>query len=229
MITEHRFNDAEGAAADLAQWIGAILTQAIADRGTALLALSGGRSPRAVLQQLSDMPIDWAKVTLIQVDERWVAPDHADSNQMLIRDALLQGPAQAACFVPMKNDAADPYAGQRACEAALAGLTWPVDVMLLGMGEDGHTASLFPAAAELAQGLTSDALTLAVTPPSAPHPRMSLSLRAILHSRHIVLQIGGAAKEAVFRAALGEGPVEAMPIRAVLRSDTTPVDVWISD
>jgi 6-phosphogluconolactonase len=100
--------------------------------------------------------------------------------------------------------------------------------MLLGMGEDGHTASLFPEAAELQEGLTTRALTLAVTPPAAPHQRMSLSLRAILDSRLIILQIGGAAKEAVYREALAGGAVEAMPIRAALLQGAVPVAVWIS-
>jgi 6-phosphogluconolactonase len=228
MPTEYRFDTADAAARDLARHIATRLTDAIAARGVATIALSGGRSPRAVLEALRDLPVDWAKVIVAQVDERWVDPTHPDSNERLIREALLTGPAAAARLVPMKNDAPDAYAGQPACEAAMAALPWPFDIMLLGMGEDGHTASLFPQAAELHEGLTSDALTLAVTPPAAPHQRLSLTLRAILASRQIILQIGGAAKEAVYREALAGGPVEAMPIRAALRQDATPVAVWIS-
>lgn len=228
MPTEHRFADPADAAADMAQTIAGLLDDAITARGVATIALSGGRSPRAMLAALREQPVDWTKVVVTLVDERWVAPDHADSNERLVRETLLQGAASAARFVPMKNDAADAYAGQDACEAAMAALPWPFDIMLLGMGEDGHTASLFPGAAELAEGLTTQALTLAVTPPAAPHQRLSLSLHAILDSRLILLQIGGAAKEAVYRAALADGVVEEMPVRAALLQGDVPVRVWIS-
>jgi 6-phosphogluconolactonase len=177
MPTEYRFDSADAAAQDLARHIASTLSDAIAARGVATIALSGGRSPRAVLEALREMPLDWAKVIVAQVDERWVDPSHADSNERLIREALLTGPAAAARLVPMKNDADDAYQGQAACEEAMAALPWPIDIMLLGMGEDGHTASLFPEADELHDGLTTQALTLAVTPPAAPHQRLSLSLR----------------------------------------------------
>ncbi|AMK23768.1 MULTISPECIES: 6-phosphogluconolactonase [unclassified Sphingobium] len=229
MPTEHLFVDGALAAADMARRIAMILGDAIAARGVATIALSGGRSPRPVLEALSDVALDWDKVIVTLVDERWVAPDHADSNERLVRETLLQGKAAAARFVPMKNDAADAYAGQAGCEAAFAALPWPLDIVLLGMGEDGHTASLFPAAKELAEGLSTEALTLAVTPPAAPHQRMSLSAKAILASRHVFLQIGGAAKKAVYDRALADGPVEELPIRVALCQHAVSVEVWISE
>ncbi len=134
----------------------------------------------------------------------------------------------AAHFVPMKNDAPDAYLGQPAVEAAFAAILWPLDIVLLGMGEDGHTASLFPAAVELADGLTSTARTIAVTPPAAPHQRLSLTASAILAARHIFLQISGDAKKAVYAQALENGPVEQFPIRLALLQGETPVEVWIS-
>lgn len=227
-IAEHRFEDSRRAAEALARSIADRLAQAIDARGSGLLAVSGGRSPVALFEALRAAPLAWRKIIVAQVDERWTPPDHADSNSRLVRDHLLVGPAAAARFVPMRNAAADPYSGHAECEAALAGLPRPFDVVLLGMGEDGHTASLFPNSPELAEGLTTAALSLAVTPPAAPHPRMSLSLAGLLDSRLLVLQIGGAAKEAVYRRALGEGPVEEMPVRAILRQRETPVEVWIS-
>lgn len=229
MPTEHLFVDGALAAADMARRIAMILGDAIAARGVATIALSGGRSPRPVLEALSDVALDWDKVIVTLVDERWVAPDHADSNERLVRETLLQGKAAAARFVPMKNDAADAYAGQAGCEAAFAALPWPLDIVLLGMGEDGHTASLFPAAKELAEGLSTEALTLAVTPPAAPHQRMSLSAKAIRASRHVFLQIGGAAKKAVYDRALADGPVEELPIRVALCQHAVSVEVWISE
>lgn len=229
MPTEHLFVDGALAAADMARRIGVILGEAIAARGVASIALSGGRSPRPVLEALSAMALDWEKVVVALVDERWVEPDHADSNERLIHETLLQGAAAKARFVGMKNEAADAYAGQAACEAAYAALPWPLDIALLGMGEDGHTASLFPEAKELAEGLSTSALTLAVTPPAAPHQRMSLSASAILKSRHIFLQIGGAAKKAVYDRALAGGPVEELPIRVALCQHQVSVEVWISE
>lgn len=229
MPTEHLFVDGALAAADMARRITFILDDAVATRGVATIALSGGRSPRPVLEALSEAALDWEKVIVTLVDERWVAPDHADSNERLVRETLLRGEAAKARFVPMKNEAADAYAGQAACEADFAPLPWPLDIVLLGMGEDGHTASLFPQARELAEGLSTSALTLAVTPPAAPHQRMSLSAQAILNSRHIFLQIGGAAKKAVYERALAGGPVEEFPIRLALCQHGVSVEVWISE
>ena len=228
MPTEHLFADGAQAAANLATRIATILTHAIATRGTASLALSGGRSPKPVLEALAATPLDWSKVVVTLVDERWVAPDAADSNERLLRETLLTGPAAAAHFVPMKNDAPDAYAGQPAVEAAFAAIPWPLDIVLLGMGEDGHTASLFPAADQLTEGLSSAARTIAVTPPAAPHQRLSLTASAILASRHIFLQIGGATKKAVYDNARKVGPVEDLPIRLALLQDETPVEIWIS-
>lgn len=229
MPTEHLFIDDTLAAADMARRIAAILGEAIELRGVGSIALSGGRSPRPMLKALSHAALDWSKVVVTLVDERWVSPDHADSNERLVRETLLQGPAAAARFLGMKNDAADACAGQPACEAAYAKLPWPLDIIILGMGEDGHTASLFPGAAELAEGLFTKALTIAVTPPAAPHQRLSLSASAILKSRHIFLQIGGAAKKAVYDRALEGGPVEELPIRLALSQHGVSVEVWISE
>ncbi|WP_188063783.1 6-phosphogluconolactonase [Sphingobium sp. KCTC 72723] len=228
MPTEHFFADGAQAAADLATRIATLLGDAIATRGTASIALSGGRSPKPVLEALATTPLDWSKVVVTLVDERWVAPDAPDSNERLLRETLLTGPAAAARFVPIKNDATDAYAGQPAVEAAFAAIPWPLDIVLLGMGEDGHTASLFPAAVELADGLTSAARTIPVTPPAAPHQRLSLTASAILASRHIFLQISGAAKKAVYDNALKDGPVEQLPIRLALLQDKTPIEIWIS-
>ena len=229
MPTEHLFIDAELAASDMARRISMVLGDAIETRGVATIALSGGRSPRPVLEALSQAELDWEKVIVTLVDERWVAPDHADSNERLVRETLLRGNAAKARFIGMKNDAADAYAGQAECEAAFSALPWPLDIVLLGMGEDGHTASLFPQGAELADGLSTSALTLAATPPAAPHQRMSMTAKAILSSRHIFLQIGGPAKKAVYERALAGGPVDELPIRLALNQHAVSVEVWISE
>jgi 6-phosphogluconolactonase len=228
MPTEHLFDTGADAAADIAARIAAILSDAITARGIASIAVSGGRSPRPVLDALSRAELDWSKVVVTLVDERWVAPDSDDSNERLVRETLLQDSAAQARFVGMKTDAADAYAGQAAVETAFADLPWPLDIILLGMGDDGHTASLFPQGAELAEGLASTALTIAATPPVAPHQRLSLTAHAILHSRHIFLQIGGAGKKAVYDRALAGGAVEELPIRLALLQNDVPVEVWIA-
>lgn len=228
-ITEQHFPHADALADTLALSIADRLRAAIAERGVATIAVSGGKSPTPVFDRLARADLDWGRVIVAQVDERWVDPGDPASNEGLVRRHLLAGPAAAARFVPMKNAAPDPYAGQPECEAAMAALPLPFDIILLGMGEDGHTASLFPEAAELGQALKTPALTAAVTPPAAPHPRMTLTLTGLLRARLLILQLAGAAKMTVYRAALGDGAVEAMPVRALLRQDRVPLEAWISD
>lgn len=229
MPTDHLFATGAQAAADLSARIAHILSDAIAARGIATIAVSGGRSPRPVLEALAKEPLDWTKLIVTLVDERWVDAANADSNARLVHETLLQGPAAQARFVPMKTQAADAYAGQADVETAFAALPWPLDIVLLGMGDDGHTASLFPEARELGEGLSTTARTIAVTPPAAPHQRLSLTARAILDSRHIFLQIAGAEKRAVYARALNDGPVEDLPIRLALHQDAVPVEVWIAE
>ena len=220
--------DADAAPAFIADRIERNLVAAIAARGGATLAVSGGKSPIDFFHALSSRQIAWDKVTVTLVDERWVPPTDPDSNERLVADHLLRDAAAAARFVGLKNERPDPSAGQPLCEAAIGALDRPFDVTVLGMGEDGHTASLFPGARELGAGLTTAALTLAVTPPDAAHARMSLSLAALLDSRLILLPLTGPEKLRVYRDALGDGPIEAMPIRAILRQTNVPVEVILS-
>lgn len=224
MIAEHELTSPEM----LARRIADALRDALTKRGQALVAVSGGRSPVPLFEALAREPLDWGRATVTLVDERWVTPDHADSNERLVHTHLLTGPAAAARFVGMKNAAATAREGQAQAEAAVAALPRPFDVILLGMGEDAHTASLFPDAAELGHALTTSGLTAAVTPPTAPHERMTLTRAGLLDSRLLILPLAGAQKLDVYRAALGDGPLEEMPVRAVLRQDRVPVEVWIA-
>ena len=214
----------------MAQNIANRLKAAIAARGHAVLAVSGGRSPQLLFESLCVLPLPWSQVTITLVDERWVDHDHHDSNAAFVLKYLLQGGARAAEFLPLKNDAPDPVTGQAACETSLRSLPLPFDVVVLGMGDDGHTASLFPGSEELAQALDTDrpALCAAVHPIDAPHPRISLTLRALLSSRVLMLPLSGQSKLDRYRLAREDGPIEAMPIRAVLRQQTVPVLKWIS-
>lgn len=230
-LVEKLFSDPEAQAITLADEIVKRLQAAVAERGGALLAVSGGRSPIRLFQLLSQADLSWHAVTVTLVDERWVSTDDEASNERLVRDNLMVGRAAAAQFVPLKNAAATPEEGATACHATLAKLSLPFDIVVLGMGDDGHTASLFPQAPGLQEALdtTREALCAAVRPQTAPHPRMSLSLRALQSSRWLILPLQGESKLHTYRQALEDGPVELMPVRAVLRQTKAPIEVWISN
>ena len=177
---------------------------------------------------LSQQDLAWDKVWITLTDERWVDADHADSNEAMLRKTLLRHHAAAAHFVPLKNSATTALAGETECEKKLAAVPRPFDVVVLGMGDDGHFASLFPQAPQLATGLNlaNQHLCLAVDPITAPHSRMSLTLAALLNSRRIVMQLSGANKWKVYQQALLAGEIKDLPIRAVLKQQQTPVEVY---
>ena len=212
--------------AALAQHVARRLKADLAQQEQAVLVVSGGRSPVPLFQALSVQPLDWSRVAVTLADERWVAPDHADSNEVLVRKHLLKGRTATAQLVPLWTGDATPEAAVPAVSKTFAALPSPFSEVLLGMGEDGHIASLFPGAAELAEGLSTTAPVLAVHPPHAPHARLSLSLHALLQSRDIVLMISGPEKRAILERALGEGPVEELPVRAILRQTAVPVSIF---
>jgi 6-phosphogluconolactonase len=227
-IRELRDADGEAQAATLAAAIAADLAAALTRRPAASLVVSGGRTPAAMLAQLAAQRLDWSRVFITLADERWVPADDAASNEALVRTALLRERAAAARFIGLKNDAPTPAAGAAQAWNALAVLARPFDVVVLGMGDDGHTASLFPGSPELASGLDAAALPacLPVHPPGAPHARLSLNLAALLQSRRICVQISGAQKRQVYERAQAAGPVASLPIRAILRQGAVPVDVY---
>lgn len=211
----------------LARKVADSLRQGIEARGRASLVVSGGRTPEGFFALLAQQPLAWEKVVITLADERWVAPEDALSNERLVRRALLVGPAAAATFIGLKNGAATPEEGVAASEAALALFPWPADVVMLGMGADGHTASLFPGAANLPAALSLDAgqLCFAMTPVTAPLARITLSLPALLNSRHIYLHLVGEAKRELYERAAQGNDVNEMPVRAILNQQHTPVDV----
>ncbi|MBW2072753.1 MAG: 6-phosphogluconolactonase [Deltaproteobacteria bacterium] len=223
-----KFVDRQGLAVDLAERIAELLSHAVERSGEACLAVSGGSTPAALFDQLSQLAVPWEKVVVTLVDERWVAPDDADSNEHLVRSRLLQNRAAAANFVGLKTPAATAAEGEAECKQRLAKLPHPYASLVLGMGKDGHTASLFPGAAQLAAAtdMMSGRTCMAVTPPAAPHDRMTLTLPAILDARRIFLHITGQEKWQVLQKALQEGPAHEMPIRFILRQQTTPVVVF---
>ncbi len=227
-IHEYHFSDTGELAGDLARSIAGSLGEAVAARGEASLVVSGGRTPRALFQRLSALALPWESVWITLADERWVAPGNPDSNETLVRETLLAGPAAAARFVGLKVDGEDPEASTRRCAAALSDLPRPFDVVLLGMGDDGHTASLFPGCELVAPAADRHGrpTCAAVRPPTAPHPRMSLTPAALLDSRRIVLLFTGNGKWAVYQKAREQGPSDELPVRHALHQEEVPVDVY---
>lgn len=223
-----RSADAAAQAEQLAAAIAAELAAALTRRVAASLVVSGGRTPQTMFVQLANHAIDWQRVQVTLADERWVDATDSASNEALVRNALLRERAACAQFIPLKNDAATPAEGANVAWRAIKAMPQPFDVVVLGMGDDGHTASLFPGAAGLTAALDAGAAPgcVAMQPLDAPHARLSLNLAALLRARRICIQISGAAKWAVYGRALAEGPVEDMPVRAVLRQKRVPVDVY---
>jgi len=213
------FDTSQALASGFASWTADRLSAAVAERGAALLIVSGGTTPLRFFDALSRIAIDWPRVAITLADERRVPDDSARSNAKLVREHLMKNAAAAARFVPLADSRLSRDQELVSAAARIAALPMPADVVALGMGEDGHTASWFPGADKLAQAIDpgTRALLLPIVAPGAPEPRLTLTARVILRARAIALHIEGAAKLAALEKALGDGPIEEMPVRAVLR------------
>lgn len=195
------------------------LAQAIADQGHAALSVPGGTTPGPVFDLLCDTPIDWAKVAVFLNDERWVGEDSPRSNTALIRARLLRGNAAAARMIPLYAPAPQP---EDKLDALAQGLAphLPISVLLLGMGTDMHTASLFPGADRLAQALAPDApILMALRADAAGEPRITLTAPILRAAKSIHVLITGAEKREALMRAL-HSPVDQAPIRSVLETAT---------
>lgn len=208
----------------VARELAVLIERAIARRGRACVLVPGGSTPGPILTRLAGLPLPWPRVTLGLGDERWVPAEHADSNEGMLRAALAGRPGAAAQVIGLYR------AGQTPEQAAAAGLppglSPPYDIVMLGMGADGHFASLFPQAPDLPVALAGDGPPLlAVLPPAAPSPRLSLTLAALLDTRTLLLVATGADKRAVLQQAALPGPHYTPPLRALLRQRRTPLAV----
>lgn len=227
-MIECTFQDSKTLVTDLTEQIAQALQENIILHGKASLAVSGGSTPKPFFRELARQDIPWHDVVITLVDERWVAPSDPASNEHLVRQYLLQAQAAAATFVGLKNDAPTAGEGQNQCEEDLRKVPRPFTVLILGMGNDGHTASLFPGSTQLtaATNMHSGKNCMAVTPVDAPHERMTLTLPAIIDAQKIILHITGQEKKAVLARAQEEGPAEEMPIRFILQQQKRPVAVY---
>jgi 6-phosphogluconolactonase len=212
---ERIFETREALAETLARDVADELARAIAAKGKAVLAVSGGATPKLFFEKLSAMDLPWSRVSITLVDERQVPETSERSNARLVQEHLLKNKAAAASFIALFDNP----------EAAKAP---PFDVAILGMGSDGHTASFFPGGDRLAEALDkrSDQRLIEISAPGAGEPRLTFTLPALEQAGRLALHIEGAEKKDVLAKALGEGPAEDMPVRAVLRSATPMTLYW---
>src|SRR6266404_9920165 len=229
-LPARRYADVETLSQELATIIAGSLAAAIDARGLASLVVSGGQSPVRLFEILRTQPLDWSRVCVALADERWVSPEDPASNERLVRDVLLKDHAASARFLGLKNGAPTPDLGAVSAWETFARVPRPFDAVILGMGDDGHTASLFPGSPNLPRALNRAAAAgcVGMWAPVAPQPRLSLNLTALLDSRRIVVLITGESKWRTYAAACASVPDHDMPIRAVLRQSRTPVDVMWS-
>jgi 6-phosphogluconolactonase len=218
----NEFDSRDRLVVSLGERIAGILESAVVDKGVATVAVSGGSTPKRLFEYLSSIDIPWQRINITLVDERWVEPDSLASNERLIREYLLQNRAANAAFHGLKTSAPDAEIGAAECEKRLSSLPFPFDVTVLGMGSDGHTASLFPGSPGLdtATDMHSRRRYMKIIPPAAPYERITMTLPAILASSNLFLHIEGSEKRDVYnRACAGDNDIESkrrMPVRYVL-------------
>lgn len=212
------YPDADLMMVEVAQRLAGELRQALAGAATASFAVPGGSTPGPIFDSLCAADLDWARVSVLLTDERWVPAHSPRSNTRLLRQRLLTGRAAAARYLPLASDAPTPEEGIPDLAPAIAAVL-PLSLCLLGMGADMHTASIFPGADRLAEALTTDAILVPMRAPGAPEPRVTLSAAVLggAISRHVV--ITGAAKREAFERARTLPPEEA-PVAAVLKGAT---------
>ena len=223
-----RFTTADRAASALAVRISEIITYGARARGRASLLLPGGRTPIPLFDALCGLDVPWRQVYVSLTDERRVPPDDNRSNARLIRDHLLRDQAAAAHFHPLYHAAVGNRAVEAACGAALGLLPRPFDAVVIGMGDDGHFASLFPGDPALDRGLdpATEAPCVLTRAAEPPHERLSLTLATLLSSRWIALLINGAAKWAALETALERQDAQASPVYALLNQRQVAVNVF---
>jgi 6-phosphogluconolactonase len=233
--TERFFGHLSALMATLAEEIARSVQDAIDQRGRATLILPGGRSAPALFAALREQTIAWENVVMSLSDERWVPREHPESNEGLIARHFLVGPAAAAKVIGLYQPGISLAQAPEVC-AKIAGAArlWPADVCVLGMGEDGHTASIFPSSppSDLKAALDpAPGQVYAPAHPSAsPWPRLTVTLPVLRAARRLILLIPGSAKLPVYHAALEPGPTTEMPVRGILRRepDVAGTEVWWS-
>lgn len=229
MIVQFDFTAKDKLAKELAEVVANDLTAGIRQNGVGVLAVSGGNTPKAFFAELAKVQtIEWSKVVVTLVDERWVDGKSERSNARLVVQYLLQGPAAKATFVPLYTGGETPDEA-RIDEANLAlakSVPFPFDAVILGLGNDGHTASFFPGGDALEAALNEAGPAIAINAPGAGEARVTLTLPTLLNTQSLYLHIEGDEKNAVLQRAISGSDVEQMPIRAVLQQTEKTLKIY---
>ncbi|WP_025659511.1 6-phosphogluconolactonase [Rhizobium sp. IBUN] len=226
--TMHAFANGAELARNLADKVAASLSAAIDARGAATFAVSGGSTPKLFFQELSARDLDWTKVAITLVDERFVAANNPRSNHLLVAENLLRNKAKAANFLPLYQAAGSVEEAARLATSATATIGNPFDVAILGMGGDGHTASFFPGGSNLKVALDPNTPRGIITMEAegAGEPRLTFTFSSLQDARLLVLHIEGESKKDVLTKAQSAGDEAEMPIRAILRRAASPVEIY---
>ncbi|SDO06769.1 6-phosphogluconolactonase [Vreelandella arcis] len=203
-------------AEQLAEAVFQALSEDLSRQARALLVVSGGSTPVPFFEALAAKALPWERVDITLADERWVDEQSSDSNAKLVREHLLIDKAVDANFIPLTCEATTPEEGVDEVAKRAESLAWPASVVILGMGGDGHTASLFPDSQELGLALATDEPLVAVRTPSQPQPRITFSADRLHQAHRHILHITGDDKRAVLANALNGDDVRQLPIRAFL-------------
>ena len=224
MIAAHRFDSREAASTAAAQCMAGLLKDKLQNADNAMFVVSGGTTPGQCFTALSRMPLDWNNICVAMSDERWVPNDHADSNERLIQDTLLTNAASEASVLPVYK--AGVSAEERCDELQSYLPDGGFACSLVGMGGDGHFASLFPDADSLVEGLApgNESFYMPVHTAASPHPRISMTLAALLQSEQILLLFFGDDKYAVYEQARA-GDNE-FPVAHLLQQDKVDINVY---
>jgi 6-phosphogluconolactonase len=219
-LSQSKFRTTEQLNTAFSRKITKLLRDGIEENGRASLIVSGGKTPAGLFTLLSKSNLEWDKVDISLADERWVDNTEDASTEKMLRTKLLINNAANANFMPLKTQHGDAEEAVLTCTENLQKMRTPFDVLILGMGEDGHTASLFPCSEQIAQGLDLESGNsfIAVQPTTAPNQRISLTLPALLNSNQIFLHLTGESKKAVLNTVLSGDDALAMPIRAVINN-----------
>lgn len=221
------YEDIDELAEAVAGDVGFIIESALDARGQALIALPGGKTPAPIYEKLAAMPIKWKHVTIIPTDDRLVPVDNPLSNAAMLAKAFMP---KGARVLPIASENKDHKAAGNAADARLQDLHWPPDLVWLGVGGDGHTASIF-AGPDLDDALNAPKARRAVgvlpdpLPPEAPVARVTLTRNSILSARTLMIVLTGDDKKVMLERAIKDGPLSSLPVGRVLADAEQPIDI----
>jgi 6-phosphogluconolactonase len=226
IVVEQNFESRDEASHAAAEQLIAMLAANLSENARAAMIVTGGSSPVQCYAQMAKADVEWSRVQLVLSDERWVAPSDENSNEGMIRSSLMVDQAANARLMPFYNGAVPASERCEELNISLGSMSQPFAATLLGMGEDGHIASLFPDMENLADGLDPDSKEQCITVQTAASslPRVSLTLAPILHSEQVVLLFFGEAKRAVYEKAKSSPGL--FPVSSLLTQQRTPVHVF---